>query len=156
VRTVLRGWRKYKEHPNLRIRARFAHEAANLPVRYAGVLWATRRQYRDNPKYVAQINELLSELHTEFGWQSYLAAPIAGRYLYRKLKKQQEMLDAGWTYEPPTFYETNYQNGPPNSSQALSVLAPCAAESLSKAQGATYPLSEEICDSATFASNGAR
>ncbi len=123
VRTVLRSWRKYKEHPNRRIRARFAHEAANLPVRYAGVLWATRRQYRDNPRYVAQINELLSELHAEFGWQSYLAAPIAGRYLYRKLQKQQQMLDAGWTYEPPTFYETNYPHGPPNSRQAASVLA---------------------------------
>jgi radical SAM superfamily enzyme YgiQ (UPF0313 family) len=123
VRTVLRGWRKYKEHPNLRIRARFAHEAANLPVRYAGVLWATRRQYRDNPKYVAQINKLLAELHAEFGLKSYLAAPIAGRYLFRKLQKQQEMLDAGWTYEPPTFYETNYEHGPPSSCQARSVLA---------------------------------
>jgi radical SAM superfamily enzyme YgiQ (UPF0313 family) len=122
IRTVLRGWRKYKEHPNLRIRKRFAHEAANLPVRYAGVLWATRRQYPDNQQYVAQINELLSELHAEFGWQSYLTAPLAGLYLYRKLQKQQEMLDCGWTCEPPTFYETNYRHGPPNSTQAESVL----------------------------------
>lgn len=123
VRSVMRGWRKYKAHPSARIRARFAHEAANLPVRYAAVLWATRQHYRNNAKYVAQINDLLSELHAEFGWYSYLATPIAGRYLYRKLKKQQEMLEAGWTYEPPTFYEANYPHGPHNSKQAASVSA---------------------------------
>ena len=33
VRTVLRGWKAFKNHPSARIRARFAHEAANLPVR---------------------------------------------------------------------------------------------------------------------------
>lgn len=115
VRTVLRGWKKYKHHPNPRIRARFAHEAANLPVRYAGVLWATRRQYRDNPRYVAQIDELLDELHGEFGWRSRLAAPIAGRHLYRKLQEQQKLYAEGWTYEPPTFFESNYADGPAGS-----------------------------------------
>jgi hypothetical protein len=115
IRTVLRGWKKYKQHPDPRIRARFAHEASNLPVNYAGVLWATRRRYRDNPRYVAQIGELLAELHAEFGWRSRLAAPIAGRYLYRKLREQQKMLEDGWTYEPPTFYETNDPHGPQGS-----------------------------------------
>ncbi len=123
VRTVLRGWQKYKQHPNPRIRARFAHEASNLPVRYAGVLWATRRQYRDNPQYVAQISELLGELYGEFGWRSRLAAPIAGRYLYHKLQEQQKMLEVGWTYEPPTFYETNYPQAPKNSRHIEGILA---------------------------------
>ncbi|MCG8450213.1 MAG: cobalamin-dependent protein [Pirellulales bacterium] len=118
VRTVLHGRKKYKQHPDSRIRARFAHEAANLPVRYAGVLWATRRQYQDNPQYVAQINELLGELYDEFGWRSKFAATVTGRYLYHKLQKQQKMLEGGWTYEPPTFYETNFTK---NSSMAVRV-----------------------------------
>ncbi|TWU24590.1 B12-binding domain-containing radical SAM protein [Bythopirellula polymerisocia] len=134
VRTVLRGWLKYKNHPDPRIRARFAHEATNLPVRYAGVLWATRRQYRDNPQYVAQINELLEDLYGEFGWRSRLAAPIAGRYLYHKLQEQQKLLEAGWTYEPPTFYETNYPAGPPDSKQIQSVLACSKGRSISAVQ----------------------
>ena len=50
----------------------------------------------------------MRELHAEFGWRSRLATPVAGRYLYRQLKKQQKMLDGGWTYEPPTFYEANF------------------------------------------------
>lgn len=99
-----------------------AHEASNLPVRYAGVLWATRRQYRDNPQYVAQINELLENLYREFGWRSRLAAPVAGRYLYYKLQEQQKLLDSGWTYEPPTSYETNFPDGPRNSTHIPSVL----------------------------------
>ncbi len=122
IRNVLRSWLKYKNYPDSRIRSRFAHEASNLPVRYAGVLWATRRQYRDNPQYVSQINELLQSLYGEFGWRSRLAAPIAGRYLYHKLQEQQRLLDSGWTYEPPTFYETNFSEGPPNSRQIQSIL----------------------------------
>ncbi len=43
VRTVLHGRMKYKNHPNARVRARFVHEASTLPMRYAGVLWATSR-----------------------------------------------------------------------------------------------------------------
>ncbi len=123
VRTVLRGWKKYKHHPNARIRARFAHEASNLPGRYAGVLWATRRYYRDNPRRVSQIDQLLAELHAEFGWRSRLAAPIVGRYLYRMLKRQEQALQEGWTYEPPTYYESNHPQGPPNSKQVKSVPA---------------------------------
>ena len=121
VRTVLRSWKKYKNHPSSRIRARFAHEAQNLPVRYAGVLWATRRVFRENPQYVSQIDELLDELVREFGWRSRLAASIAGRYLHYKLRKQQKMLEAGWTYEPPTFYESNQADAPGNAKVAPSV-----------------------------------
>lgn len=124
VRAVLRAWRKYKNHPDARIRARFAHEAVNLPVRYAGVLWATRRQYRDDPRRVAELDGLLAELHAEFGWRSKLAAPLAGRYLHWKLRRQDAMLREGWTYEPPTFYETNDADGGPLEATLIeSVLA---------------------------------
>jgi len=123
IRTVLRGWMKYKNHANGRIRARFAHEASNLPVRYAGVLWATRRQFRDNPQYVAQIDNLLGEIYREFGWKSRIAAPIAGRYLYYKLQEQQRMLENDWTYEPPTFYETTSADGPHAAKRVGGILA---------------------------------
>jgi radical SAM superfamily enzyme YgiQ (UPF0313 family) len=123
VRTVLHAWKKYRRHPDPRIRARFAHEAANLPVKYAGVLWATRRQYAHDPRRVAQLGALLNELHGVFGWRSRLAAPIVGRYLYHKLRRQEAMLQQGWTYEPPTFYETNRVDGPANATLVKSVLA---------------------------------
>jgi radical SAM superfamily enzyme YgiQ (UPF0313 family) len=123
IRAVLHAWKKYRRHPDHRIRARFAYEAANLPVKYAGVLWATRRQYGHDPRRVAQLNALLDELHAEFGWRSKLAAPIVGRYLYYLLRRQEAMLRSGWTYEPPTFYETNRVDGPANATLVKSVLA---------------------------------
>lgn len=122
VRTVLRGWKRFKDYPDERIRARFAHEAANLPVRYAGVLWATRKYYQDDPRRVEQIDHLLNELHAEFGWRSRLAAPIAGRRLYKALMQQEDALHDGWTYEPPTFYETNADAGPPAAESVKGIL----------------------------------
>ncbi|QEG38010.1 B12-binding domain-containing radical SAM protein [Bythopirellula goksoeyrii] len=141
VRTVLRGWKKFKNHRDARIRIRFAHEAANLPTRYAGVLWATRKYYWHEPRRVEQINGLLRELHAEFGWRSRLAAPIAGRYLYRSLIRQEKQLRNGWIYEPPTFYETNSANGPPQAQRIDGILTPSSclpsrqqADSVSKAE----------------------
>jgi len=122
VRTVLHGWKKYKRHPNPRVRKRFAHEASNLPERYAGVLWATRRRFAHDPKRVREIDQLLNELQQEFGWRSKIAAPIAGRYLYSRLRRQEQWLKDGWTYEPPTFYETNCAGGGPVAANVEGVL----------------------------------
>ncbi len=107
IRTNLQGWKRYRNHDDSRIRARFAHEASNLPVKYAGVLWATRRAYQHDKRLAGEITELLSELYEVCGWKSRLAAPIVGRHLFRKLQEEQSRLASGWTYEPPTFYETN-------------------------------------------------
>ena len=110
ARTTLQGWQRYKNHPDQRIRSRFAHEAANLPMHYSGVLWASRQRYRNDPHRRQLIDEILKEFHAEFGWKSRLFAPIVGRYLYRTLIREEKRLENGWTYEPPTFYETNQAN----------------------------------------------
>ncbi len=111
IRTLLQGWRRYKNHPNARIRARFSHQAANLPIKYAGALWAARRRFRRDPHRKQLITQVLDELYAEFGWKARLAAPIVGRYLYRTLCREERRLQNGWTYEPPTFFETNSAAG---------------------------------------------
>jgi len=121
IRTMLRGWKRYKNHPNPRIRARFAHEAAKLPVKYAGALWAARRRFRDDPHRWELISQILEELYAEFGWRARLAAPIVGRYLYYMLKREERRLQNGWTYEPPTYYETNSDVGPQSAVRAVGV-----------------------------------
>ncbi|HOA74627.1 MAG TPA: cobalamin-dependent protein [Phycisphaerae bacterium] len=105
IRTTLRGWRKHKNHPDLRVRARFAREARDLPVIYAGAVWAARRYFRKDPAMVAKMDAILRDLYAEFGLKSRLAAPLAGAYILRSLRKEDRRLAAGWTYEPPTFYE---------------------------------------------------
>jgi radical SAM superfamily enzyme YgiQ (UPF0313 family) len=123
IRTTLRGWKQYKDDPNPRIRARFAYEAANLPVKYAGALWAARRRYRDDPHRWRLISQILNELYAEFGWKARLAAPIVGSYLYRMLRREERRLQEGWTYEPPTFYETNSADGPADAVRVVGIAA---------------------------------
>ncbi|MFQ5411984.1 MAG: B12-binding domain-containing radical SAM protein, partial [Phycisphaerae bacterium] len=106
TRTMLRGWQRYKNHPNRAVRERFAWEARDLAVAYAGALWATRRWFRRNFTLSAKISRILKELYREYGLKSRLAAPIVGRYLRFMMKREDRRLRRGWTYEPPTFCET--------------------------------------------------
>jgi hypothetical protein len=123
IRTVLMGWQRHKHHADPRIRARFAHEAANLPVKYAGVLWAARRAYRKDARLAGQMTSILDEIHREFGWKSRLMTPIAGRHIYRLLRREERRLEAGWTYEPPTYFETNHVAGPQRAERIQGLLS---------------------------------
>jgi radical SAM superfamily enzyme YgiQ (UPF0313 family) len=127
IRTMLRGWKRYKNHPNPRIRARFAYEAANLPVKYAGALWAARRRFRDDLHRSELISQILDELYAEFGWKARLTAPIVGRYIYHKVIREERRLLNGRTYEPPTYYETNSANGPPSAMRVVGVTSSAAS-----------------------------
>ncbi len=127
ARTMLQGWRRYKDHPNQRVRARFEHEASNLPNNYAGALWAAQRQYRHDPHRFRLISVLLDELYAEFGEVARSAAPIVGRRLYRALQREEKRLQQGWTYEPPTFYETNSAEGPAGAVRVFGIEAGAAS-----------------------------
>ncbi|MCX6760152.1 MAG: cobalamin-dependent protein, partial [Candidatus Nealsonbacteria bacterium] len=107
ARTTLAGYRKYKNHPDARIRKRFLWEASGLAVKFSALVGATKLYYRRNPAMHAKMSALLSELHDEFGWKSKMASAISGRWLLRQIYKEEDRLDSGFSYEPPTFYERN-------------------------------------------------
>ncbi len=109
IRTTLQGWRRYKSHPDPRIRKRFAWEARDLPVGLAGVLWAARRWFRSDPILKTKITRVLRELYREFGFKARVAGPLAGRYIRFQLRREARRLRRGWTYEPPTFCEGTNQ-----------------------------------------------
>jgi hypothetical protein len=111
VRTVLAGWKRYKHHVDKRVRRRFKWEARELTVSYSACLWAARRWYRHNSLMAEKISRTLKELYCERGLRARLMAPLAGRWVYMKLKREERRLDAGWTYEPPTIYEHNAPTG---------------------------------------------
>ncbi|MFQ5720010.1 MAG: B12-binding domain-containing radical SAM protein [Acidobacteriota bacterium] len=106
ARTLLRGYRRYKNHPDARIRARFLREARELPSSYAGALWASARWFRSDPGMATRIRALLDEIHREFGLRSRLAAMTVGRVLRHTLAREARRLQRGWTYEPPMFCES--------------------------------------------------
>lgn len=108
ARTVLSGWKRYKGHADPRIRDRYAWEAKNLALVFPAAAWAARRWFKGkNPLVFRKLTLLLEEIHREVGWRARLAAPLAGRIAWLKLRREERRLKAGWTYEPPTFYETN-------------------------------------------------
>jgi hypothetical protein len=107
ARTILQGWQRYKNHPDQRIRSRFSWEARDLPFTYPGVLWAARHWFRSQPSLSVKISRTLDGIYREWGLKARLAGPLVGRYLRHTLSREEDRLRSGWTYEPPTFYETN-------------------------------------------------
>jgi len=109
VRTTLQGWKRYKDHPDQRIRERYAWQSRDLAVGYAAALWATARWYRSDPAMRAKITAILDDICREFGLKSRLAAPALGAILRFTLGREDRRLSRGWTYEPPTLCETKDQ-----------------------------------------------
>ena len=107
TRTLLTGWQRYKNCPDPRIQTRFAWEVTSLKTTYAGAVWAMRRYYRHDTAMCQKMNRLFKDLCSEFGLRTRMAGPVIGRYIYRNLIKEQRRLDAGWQYEPASFYEKN-------------------------------------------------
>jgi hypothetical protein len=107
ARTMLAGWKRYKNHPDPRVRRRFAWEARDLSSVYSAVVAAARLYYRGNSPLRAKMEAILKDLHHEFGLKSRLYSAVGGRYVYWNIRREERRLARGWTYEPPTFYERN-------------------------------------------------
>jgi len=125
IRTLLKGWKKYEHYPDKRIRDRFAWEVKPLRTTYAAAVWAMKKRFRTNKPMAAKMNSLLQEIYETFGWKTRIIAPLAGRYVYAVLKKEERRLADGWTYEPDCFYEKNtpalaLENALPPYSEPLS------------------------------------
>ena len=108
VRTMLAGWQRYKNHPDPRIRRRFAWDVPGLANSFSALLGAaddtTATTRRCGPRW----RRCLRDLHREFGWKSWFYSAVGGRYVLWKIRREDERrLERGWTYEPATFYETN-------------------------------------------------
>ena len=107
VRTTLAGWRRHKNHPDARVRRRYAWEVRELATTFSTVVGAAKLYYRNKPKMVAKMSALLKELHAEFGWKSRLASFFGAPWLLWQVRQEEKRLAAGFRYEPSTFYERN-------------------------------------------------
>jgi hypothetical protein len=103
----LAGWKRHKHHPDPRIRRRFQWEARELGDSFAALVGASRRYFDQQPALRAKMSSLLAELYQEFGWKARVYSFLGGRWLLGRIRREEKRLAAGWTYEPPTFYERN-------------------------------------------------
>ena len=105
-RTTLAGWKRYKNHPDPRVRGRFEWEARALKGAYSGLLWAMeRRLERTNRAVSAQVRTLRQEIEREFGVVSKVAARALGPLLLWSSAREEKRLASGQTYEPQTIVE---------------------------------------------------
>jgi radical SAM superfamily enzyme YgiQ (UPF0313 family) len=104
--TMLRGWQRYRDYPDPRVRQRFARQMKKLSGAYNAALWVMEREFRKVNRSVAeQIHKLRSEVEEEFPVIARLAAASLGPILLWSTRREDKRLAAGRTYEPPTFLE---------------------------------------------------
>jgi radical SAM superfamily enzyme YgiQ (UPF0313 family) len=105
-RTLLAGWKRYKDWPDERVRERFAREMHKLNGVYSSALWAMERQFRKVDVRVSdQIGALREEFRRESGVVSRLMPAVLGPVLLWSARREEKRLARGKTYEPPTILE---------------------------------------------------
>jgi len=109
-RTTLEGWKRYKNHPDARIRQRFEWEARQMKSAYTAVLWAMERRLRKRNEAVsAKVRQLRREVEQEFGAASRWARRMFGPALLWTSRREERRLARGRTREPRTVTErTNW------------------------------------------------
>ena len=107
IDVLLQGWQRYKDHPDRRVRRRFAREVFPVRSTYAGAVWAMRKWYHDNERLAGKMDELLQNIYATFGLMTRMFAPLIGRFAYRSLQNEETRLANGLTYEPACAYEKN-------------------------------------------------
>jgi hypothetical protein len=110
-RTMLHGWKKYKNYPDPRVRERFTRDMKKLGSGYNAALWTMEREFkRVNERVSRQIHELRREVEKEFGWASRATANLMGPVLLWTSRREEKRLACGVTYEPPTIIERSNWN----------------------------------------------
>jgi len=104
--TIFQGWKRYHDHPDLRVRERMANEAVKLRTTYDAALWVMeKRLKKTNAEVSARIRELRREVEHEFGIATRLLRAVVGPLLLWTSKREDRQLARGKTYEPQTFVD---------------------------------------------------
>jgi radical SAM superfamily enzyme YgiQ (UPF0313 family) len=108
--TMLKGWHRYRDYPDPRVRERFEREIVKLRSGYNAALWAMEHQFRSiNASVSEHIQALRKQVDKEFGLKARFSSHFLGPFMLWMSRREERRLAAGKTYEPPTFIErTNW------------------------------------------------
>jgi radical SAM superfamily enzyme YgiQ (UPF0313 family) len=127
-RTMLLGWRRYKDYPDPRVRERFAREIKKLRSTYSAALWVMEREFRKvNPSVSEQIHSLRKEIEKESPVMARVTSALLGPILLFFARREEKRLAAGRTYEPPTIVDRT--NWPPATSPSAGQSLPITVAS---------------------------
>jgi hypothetical protein len=105
-RTLMAGWKRYKDSPDPRVRRRFTCEMGRLSGIYSSALWAMERQFRKVDRRVSDdIGALRQEFKQESGILARMLPALLGPVLLWTTRREERRLARGRTYEPPTILE---------------------------------------------------
>ncbi len=104
--TIFQGWKRYHDHPDLRVRQRIANETVKLRTTYDAALWVMeKRLKKTNASVSVRISELRRDIEHEFGGATRLMRTVVGPFLLWMSKREDKRLARGKTYEPKTFVD---------------------------------------------------
>ncbi len=104
--TIFKGWQRYKDYPDQRVRERFARQIRKVSSAYNAALWVMEHELKRVNRHVSeQIHSLRVQIEEEFPVVARLAASLLGPVMLWTSRREEQRLAAGHTYEPPTILE---------------------------------------------------
>ncbi len=109
-RTTFAGWKRYKNHPDPRVREQFERKGYLLKHVFPPALWAMEQILKESNKPIArQVRDLRIELEREFGPVTAAVSRLLGPLLRWTSSREEKRLARGWRYEPKTvIYRHNW------------------------------------------------
>ncbi|MCC7243652.1 MAG: cobalamin-dependent protein [Acidobacteria bacterium] len=109
MRSMLVGWRRYKDDPDPRVRARVQGEARQLRDGWGAALWAMEHYLRESNRAMSdRVGELRRQVERELGGWSQVIDRVAGPVLLWSARRQARLAPAGRRLEPRTFVERRH------------------------------------------------
>lgn len=106
IASMLTGWRRYRDDPDPRVRARVRGEAAQLRSGYGAALWAMEKYLKDSNRVVSdRINELRMQIEREVGGLAPVIDRLAGPVLLWSARRDARRAPGGRRLEPRTFVD---------------------------------------------------
>ncbi len=106
IASMLTGWRRYRDDPDMRVRARVRGEAAQLRLGYGAALWAMEKYLRESNRTVSdRIAGLRKQIEREVGGLSPVIDRLAGPVLLWSARRDARRAPGGRRLEPRTFVD---------------------------------------------------
>jgi hypothetical protein len=106
MRTMLTGWRRYRDDADARVRARVEADAQKLRQGYGAALWAMERYLRgSNARVAERIRALRRDIEREFGGLSKVVDRLVGPALLLAARHEAAAYPDGRPLEPRTFVD---------------------------------------------------
>ncbi len=104
--SMLTGWRRYRDDPDARVRARVRGEAAQLRLGWGAALWAMEKYLRESNRTVSdRIAGLRAQVEREVGGLAPMIDRLAGPVLLWSARRDARRAPGGRRLEPRTFVD---------------------------------------------------